>query len=75
MVSIMADPPSPLHEGLTQLLGFKYRKNSDNKPWAYICSKGFTAGLIFEELIFGGACYWKKSLRFQMGLEIAKNTR
>ena len=45
--------------------------NSDNKLCAYICSKGFFAGLIFggayfrrslfsEELIFGGAYYWKE---------------
>ena len=27
--------------------------NSDNKHWAYICSKGFFVGLIF-----GGASYW-----------------
>ena len=29
-------------------------QNSDNKPWAYICSKGFFAGLISRELIIGG---------------------
>ena len=33
----------------------KYHKNCDNKPWAYICLKGFFAGLIF-----GGACYWRE---------------
>ena len=30
-------------------------QTSDNKPWAYICSKGLFAGLIF-----GGAFYWKE---------------
>ena len=30
-------------------------QNSDNKPWAYICSKRF-----FDGLIFGGAYYWKE---------------
>ena len=33
---------------------------SNKKPWAHIYSKGFFAGLIFGELIFGGACYWKE---------------
>ena len=34
--------------------------NSDNKPWAYICSNGFFAGLILggnlflEGLVIGG---------------------
>ena len=32
-----------------------YRKNSENKPWACICSKGFSA-----RIIFGGAYYWRK---------------
>ena len=32
-----------------------YRKNSDTKPWACICSKGFSAGVIF-----GGAYYWRE---------------
>ena len=30
----------------------KYRKNCDNKPWAYICLKGFFAGLIFVGAYF-----------------------
>ena len=28
--------------------------NSDSKPWAYICSKGYFSGLIFE------GAYWKE---------------
>ena len=35
-------------------------QNSINKPWAYICSKGFFAGLSFGELILEGAYYWEE---------------
>ena len=44
--------------------------NSDNKPWAYICSKGFFAGLIFggAYLIIGG------NFAFQNGLDLAIKT-
>jgi len=27
-------------------------KNSDNKPWAYICAEAFFAGLIFRGAFF-----------------------
>ena len=36
------------------------KKNSDNKPWAYICSKGFLVGLFSEGLIIGGNFVFSK---------------
>ena len=47
-------------ERITYMLSELHTLNSDNKPWAYICSKGFFAGLISGELVFGGAYYWKE---------------
>ena len=38
----------------------KYRKIQRIKPWAFTCSKGCFAGLIFGELIFGRAYYFKE---------------
>ena len=42
------------------LKDFEYNKVPDNKPWAYICSKGSFGGFIFQELIFEGAYYWRE---------------
>ena len=47
--------------------------NSDNKPWAYICSKGFFAGLIIIFFLGGGGAHFQRGLllegilRFKMG--------
>ena len=30
---------------------------ANNKPWAYICSKGYLAGLFMGELIFRGGSF------------------
>ena len=43
-------------------------QNSDNKPWAYICSKGFFAGLIFGGAYFRRGLLLDGILRFKMGL-------
>ena len=41
-------------------------QNSDNKPWAYICSKGFFAGLIFGGANFRRVLLLEGILRFKM---------
>ena len=46
----------------------KIPKNSDNKPWAYTCSKGFFAGLIFGGAYFQRALLLEGILHFKMGL-------
>ena len=43
-------------------------EKSDNKPWAYICSKGFFAGLIFGGAYFRRGFLLEGILRFKMGL-------
>ena len=48
-----------------------YGKVTNNKPWAYICSKGFLVGLFSGELIFGGAYYWRDfASQNELGLTI-----
>ena len=42
-------------------------QNSDNKPWDYICSKGFFAGLIFGEAYFRRGLLLEGILHFKMG--------
>ena len=41
--------------------------NSDNKPWAYICSKGCFAGLIFGGAYFQRGLILEGILCFKMG--------
>ena len=41
--------------------------NSNNKPWAYICSKGVFAGLIFGRAYFRRGLLLEGILRFKMG--------
>ena len=40
-------------------------EKSDNKPWAYICSKGFLLGLFSEGLVIG------RNFAFQNGLGLS----
>ena len=41
-----------MYIALRYLVAIKIPQNSDNKPWAYICSEGFFAGLIFGGVYF-----------------------
>ena len=53
--------------------------NSDNKPWAFICLKGFFAGLVFEGAYFLEELVLRRNFAFQNGLGLlvktGKNTR
>ena len=42
--------------------------SSDHKPWAYICSKGFFAGLILGGAYFRRGLSSEGILSFKMGL-------
>ena len=41
--------------------------NSNNKPWAYICPKGFCGGLILGEAYFQKSLLSDRVLHFKMG--------
>ena len=45
--------------------------NSDNKPWAYICSKDSFAGLIFGGDYFRRGLLLEGILRFKMAMGLA----
>ena len=54
---------------MTKVTGLtKFRQNSDNKPWAYIGSKGLFAGLIFGGAYFRRGLLLEGILRFKLGL-------
>ena len=42
--------------------------HTDDKPWVYICSKGFFGGLIFGKASVWRGLLSKGILRFKMGL-------
>ena len=52
----------------------KVPQNSNNKPWAYICSKGFYGGLIFGGSIFMEGLIIGGNFVFQNGLDLTIKT-
>ena len=46
-------------------------QNSDNKPWAYVYSKGFLPGLIFAGSYFLTTYYSREFVSKWVGLKVA----
>ena len=51
-----------------------YTVNSDNEPWAYICSKGYFAGLIFGGNLFSEGLIIGRNFAFPNGLGLTIKT-
>ena len=52
--------------------GFTVTKNSDNKPWVYICPKGLFGGLIFKGAYLSRGLSLERILHFNKYLKTLK---